>query len=143
MNANILFSILNTAILPAWVLLLVAPRWRWTRTVVSSGAYSFAYALVYTVLIASFIGHGDGGFSSLEGVQRLFANPWLLIAGWVHYLAFDLLVGSWIVEDARHHGIRHAWVVPCLLLTFLFGPMGWASYQVLRATRLKSGFAAR
>lgn len=141
MDADILFSILNTAILPAWLLLILAPRWRWTRRVVGSGGYSFAYALVYTALIIAFIGHSNGGFSSLAEVQRLFANPYLLIAGWVHYLAFDLLVGSWIVKDAQYHGIHHGWVVPCLVLTFLFGPIGWASYQLLRAIRLKSVFA--
>lgn len=143
MNTEILFSILNTAVLPAWLLLILAPRWRWTRRVVGSGAYSFGYALVYTVLIATFFTHSDGGFSSLAEVQRLFANPFLLIAGWVHYLAFDLLVGSWIVRDAQYQGIHHGWVVPCLVLTFLFGPIGWASYQVLRAIRLKSVFAVQ
>jgi hypothetical protein len=144
MTADILFSILNTAILPAWLLLVLAPRWRWTRRIIGSGAYSFGYALVYTVLIATFISHSSsGGFSSIAAVQRLFADPWLLIAGWVHYLAFDLLVGSWIVKDAQYQGIHHGWVVPCLFLTFLFGPIGWASYQVLRAIRLKSVFAGQ
>jgi hypothetical protein len=77
----------------------------------------------------------DGGFESLEPVARLFANRWLLLAGWVHYLAFDLFVGSWEVRDARSHNIPHWLVLPCLFLTFLFGPAGWLLYMAVRAVR--------
>jgi hypothetical protein len=137
MNADALFSILNTAILPAWLLLIAAPRWRWTRRLVTSGGYSLVYALVYAALIILFFGRGSGGFSSLAGVQQLFSQPYLLLAGWLHYLAFDLLVGSWILKDAQARGMHHGWVIPSLLLTLLVGPIGWASYRLLR--RLRSG----
>jgi len=76
-----------------------------------------------------------GGFSTLAGVGTLFSNPWLLLAGWMHYLAFDLLVGSWELEDAAERGIPHWIVVPCLLLTFLFGPAGWLLYRIVRSIR--------
>ncbi len=59
-----------------------------------------------------------------RGEARLFENPYLLLAGWVHFLAFDLLVGAWEVRDARRVGITHLLVVPCLLLTFMAGPVG-------------------
>jgi hypothetical protein len=63
----------------------------------------------------------------------LFSQPWLLLAGWIHYLAFDLFVGSWEVRDARDRGIPHLAVVPCLTLTFLFGTAGWLLYAMVRA----------
>jgi Domain of unknown function (DUF4281) len=47
-------------------------------------------------------------------------------------LAFDLLVGSWIVRDARERGIAHLLLLPSLALTFLFGPAGWLSYLIVR-----------
>jgi len=75
----------------------------------------------------------SGGFSSLSAVATLFTQPWLLLAGWMHYLAFDLIVGSWEVSDARERGIPHFAVVPCLVLTFMFGPAGWLAYSGLRA----------
>ena len=65
-------------------------------------------------------------------MSTLFGQPWLLLAGWVHYLAFDLFVGSWEVRDARERGIPHLAVVPCLALTFMFGPAGWLAYAGLR-----------
>jgi hypothetical protein len=60
----------------------------------------------------------------------------MLLAGWTHYLAFDLIVGSWEVRDARERGISHWLVVPCLALTFMFGPVGFLAYQALRAGRV-------
>jgi hypothetical protein len=63
---------------------------------------------------------------------RAQVNPALLLAGWVHYLAFDLFVGCWEVRDARELGISYYLVVPCLICTFLFGPAGWLIYFLLR-----------
>ena len=64
-----------------------------------------------------------------------FANPWLLLAGWIHYLAFDLLTGVWEVRDAARRGVPHWLVVPCLALTFMLGPAGWLLYRAVRLTR--------
>jgi hypothetical protein len=68
----------------------------------------------------------------------LFDSRWLLLAGWVHYLCFDLLVGTWEVEDARARGIPHLVVVPCLVLTFLFGPAGWLLYKGVASVQFRS-----
>jgi hypothetical protein len=59
----------------------------------------------------------------------------MLLAGWLHYLAFDLLIGNREVQDARERGVPHFLVVPCLALTFLFGPAGWLLYRSVSATR--------
>ena len=59
----------------------------------------------------------------------------LLLAGWIHYLAFDLFVGSWEVSDSRAEGIHHLLVIPCLLLTFMAGPAGLAVYCLIKYGR--------
>jgi hypothetical protein len=92
-------------------------------------------AVVYIVLIAAALPGSEGGFSSLAGVSALFDNPWLLLAGWTHYLAFDLFVGGWEVRDAQSRGIPHLLVVPALVLTFLFGPAGLLLYLAIRQSR--------
>ena len=130
MTAETVFSIANLTALVSWLLLVLVPRQRWVLMVTQT-AVPLMLAALYSGLIASHWG-GPGGFSSLADVALLFNNPWLLLAGWVHYLAFDLLVGSWEVEDARSRGIAHLLVVPCLILTFLFGPAGWLLYQAVR-----------
>ena len=126
-----LFSIVNLLALLAWVALALLPGKRWVAKWIAGMAVPTVLAVVYAALILSNWG-GPGSFSSLEGGALLFANPWLLLAGWVHYLAFDLLVGTWEVQDARERGVPHLWVVPCLFLTFMFGPAGWLAYQCVR-----------
>ena len=107
----------------------------WVRRTITTKIIPALFAVLYTVIAGSLFWRSSGGFSSLADVATLFSNPWLLLAGWVHYLAFDLLMGSWEVEDARQRGIPHLMVVPCLLLTFLFGPAGWLLYTILRSIR--------
>ena len=133
MTPNQLFSIVNPIALVAWVLLAALPRRRWVAEVVAGMAVPTLLATVYTATLATTLYGSPGGFSSLSDVAMLFSNPWLLLAGWIHYLAFDLLVGSWDVRDARERGVPHLLVLPCLALTFLFGPAGWLLYMALRS----------
>jgi Domain of unknown function (DUF4281)/Sigma-70, region 4 len=86
--------------------------------------------VVYTFMIIGHWHEQTGGFGSLGQVRDLFQNPWLLPAGWVHYLAFDLLVGAWECADAEQRQIRHFLVIPFLLLTFLTGPIGFLLYPM-------------
>ena len=133
MTLEQLFTFCNTTALAAWLLLIAAPRWRWTGRLVRSGAASLLFALVYAVLIVPGLTGAEGGFGTLAEVGKLFEHPTARLAGWVHYLAFDLFVGVWETEDARRAGIRHALVVPSLILTFLAGPAGLLAYLVTRA----------
>ena len=132
MTPDSLFSLCNTLVLPAWILLIFAPRWRWTNRVCI--VVPLLLATTYLVLIGINFRPGTGGFGSLDQVSKLFANPNMLLAGWVHYLAFDLFTGAWEARDAAGLGIRHAFVIPCLVLTFLFGPIGLLLYFVVRST---------
>ncbi len=132
MTAEKIFSIANTFALLAWLVLLVAPRWTVTRKVILSGAVPLLLSAAYLVLIVLFFGRAEGGFDSLPNVMKLFTNEWATLAGWIHYLAFDLLVGTWEVKDSQEKGISHWFVIPCLVLTFLFGPIGFLLYSILR-----------
>ena len=132
MTPNQIFSIVNPIALVSWVLLAALPRRKWVTDVVTSLAVPALLAIAYTVIVATHWKGSPGGFSSLPEVALLFGNPWLLLAGWTHYLAFDLLVGTWEVRDSRERGLPHLLVVPCLILTFLFGPLGWLVYQGIR-----------
>jgi hypothetical protein len=140
MTAEQLFSVLNLVAMAAWLALIILPRLRWAATVLPVVIPSML-AVVYVVLIAATLGRSDGGFSSLAGVQALFNNPWVLLAGWTHYLAFDLFIGGWELRDAQRRGIPHLLVVPALLLTFLLGPAGLLLYLAVR--RFASGKGAR
>jgi hypothetical protein len=125
------FSICSTLAVVGWVLLIALPRHRLAH-LAASVVIPLAIAVVYLVLIVQHFGRSDGGFGSLAEVTRLFANPAMLLAGWLHYLAFDLFLGAWEVRDAQRHGVPHLLVVPCLLLTFLLGPIGLLAYMTVR-----------
>jgi len=125
------FSLANTVALITWLTLVVFHRRAWARDRVVPVAVAL-FATAYATIIVTRWGQGDGGFDTLEGVSRLFADPWLLLAGWLHYLAFDLLVGRWEAADAASRGIRWWLVAPCLGLTFMFGPAGWLGYMLVR-----------
>jgi hypothetical protein len=131
MTAERLFSLLNALALAGWLLLVFLPRARWTATVVPVVVPALL-ALAYIALIVASLPWSGGGFSSLAAVETLFRNQWALLAGWSHYLAFDLFVGGWEVRDARASGVPHLLVVPALVLTFLFGPAGWLLYLAIR-----------
>lgn len=131
MPADQLFSLCNLAVLPGWLLLLLAPRWTGTQ-IVSAVVIPLALAILYSVLLISQWSVLEGSFTSLCGVAQLFENPYALLAGWIHYLAFDLFIGSWEVRDARRLKIHHGMVLPCLVFTFLAGPFGLLLYFGLR-----------
>ncbi len=137
MKPDQLFTLCNSIAPIGWMLLVFAPRWRFTKVIVLSGVFPLLLALVYATLIILFFGKSDGNFNSLAGVMRLFTDPWGVTAGWVHYLAFDLFVGTWVLSNSQKIGLPHLATVPCLLLTFFFGPIGLLTYYLVRASKTK------
>jgi len=129
------FSIANLIATAAWLLLVILPRQRWVTDTVTSVAVPLLFAIAYVGIVVTTFGRTPGGFTTLAAVATLFSNPWALLAGWIHYLAFDLLIGTWEARDARERGVPHLLLVPCLVLTFLFGPAGWLLYRGVRLTR--------
>lgn len=132
MKAEQLFSVANLTVMIGWLVLIIAPRWVLTRKIVLSGAIVLLSSVAYLILIVLFFGRIEGSFSSLDGVMKLFTNEWMVLAGWIHYLAFDLFVGVWEVKDAQAKEIPHWLVIPCLIFTFLLGPIGYLLYSLLR-----------
>jgi hypothetical protein len=137
MTPEQVFAAANGVALVSWLLLAALPRQRWV-SLLASRVVPGAFAAAYVIILAGNWDTSSGSFSSLAGVATLFANRWVLLVGWLHYLAFDLLVGHWEVHDARELGIPHLLVVPCLALTFLFGPAGWLLYNVVRFSRSRA-----
>lgn len=141
MTLQILFSLAGSLALAGWLVLAVTP-YRYDLPRYTSAAIAAAIAMLYAALIAAFWTSADGGFGSLADVGRLFGHPGLLLAGWVHYLAFDLLVGLWEREQARRLDMPHWLLLPCLALTFLFGPLGWLLFMALRHFLLRTRASA-
>jgi Domain of unknown function (DUF4281) len=126
------FSIVNLIATAGWIALVIVPGRRWVTGIVTSNAVPLLLAIVYVGIVATTFGRTPGGFTTLAGVGTLFSNPWALLAGWIHYLAFDLLIGTWEARDAVQRSMPRLLLVPCLFLTFMFGPAGWLLYLLVR-----------
>src|SRR5690606_2333913 len=124
-----------------WLPLLLLPRARWAVSLVPI-VVPAVLSVAYVALVAAALPGSDGGFSSLAAVRALFESPEALLAGWTHYLAFDLFIGGWEVRDAQRRGIPHLLLVPALVLTFLAGPGGLLLYFGIRSLRQWKGRTA-
>jgi hypothetical protein len=132
MYPETLFSASGKLAMAGWALLVFAPRWRWSQRI-ASAIIPLTLAIVYLVLIVLYFARSPGGFGKLAQVTQLFQNPWLLLAGWIHYLAFDLFLGAWQARQAQRLGISHFVVIPCLLFTFFLGPVGFLVFWTIRS----------
>lgn len=127
------FSLASATAAAGWAALILLPRWPWLRGVMRY-AVPGALAIAYTVLAAVyFVQAKGGGFNSLAEVKALLATDPTLLAGWIHYLAFDLFMGVWIAEQADKLGLSRLLQAPILVLTFLFGPIGYLIFIAVQA----------
>lgn len=137
MDTSLVFQIVNTLVLPAWLVLIFFPKKAWRNTVIY--AFAMLMALVYAYYVGSGLGDLDmESFSTLEGVKAMFTTDVAVLTGWVHYLVFDLLVGNWIVNNAQKHKINHYLIIPCLLFCFMLGPVGFLLYSVIKLVSMRS-----
>jgi len=135
MTPDSLFQIASTVVLPGWLALAFAPLAR-ARLVLIARIIAVLLSGMYgSLLVAGLAGDGPpagASFDTLDGVRLLLSSPAALLAGWVHYLVFDLWVGSWEAED---DALPHWLLLPCLVLTFVAGPTGLLLYHLLKAAR--------
>jgi hypothetical protein len=131
-----LFSAASMTAVVGWLLLVILPKSPIAR-IAAGIVIPLILSAGYLALIAMHFDGADGGFGSLADVATLFQKPELLLAGWIHYLAFDLFIGAWEVRDAQRNQIPHLVVIPCLVMTFMLGPIGLLFYFAIRTAKLK------
>jgi len=141
MTAAEVFSLVNLIAMPMWILMIVLPKWKVTRFLVDYKLIPLVLSLVYAWYIALTIQSGPAmDFGSLEAVMNLFTAENALLAGWVHYLAFDLLVGMWMLDQNKTLGIHPLIMAPCLFGTFMLGPVGFLIFMAVKTIKMrKSG----
>lgn len=130
-----IFGPANWFAMVGWLVLIagIILNRAWLRDKLAGLYWPLALSAGYCVAIYLGFGQSGGGFDSLPAVRQLFSNDWALLAGWVHYLAFDLFVGAWIARDASRSGVSRWFMIPVLPLTFLFGPAGLLLFQGIKA----------
>ncbi len=143
MTASEVFSIANLIAMPMWVLMIFLPKWKVTQWLIKFKLIPLVLALIYAVYIIMTMLDGPAlDFGSMESVMELFKDDRALLAGWVHYLAFDLLIGMWMLDQNKQLKIHQIIMAPILLATFMLGPVGFLLFMIIRATKKQSHEAA-
>jgi len=133
MNLEHIFSIASSLAMLGWVILIFLPRrWPWLN-VIPALIIPIALSLGYSILIARYFFSAEGGFDTLANVQQLFTFKGLALAGWVHYLAFDLFVGAYVAKESDKLDLSRLIQAPILLMTFMFGPLGYLFFVLTKA----------
>lgn len=133
MTPDALLQIANPLALLGWIVLIATPLAPRLTDLIAAVILPLLLAVAYSALILAYWSGATGGYGSLPEVMALFTSPHIALAGWVHYLAFDLFVGAGAVRTARAEGIHHLLVLPHLALIFLFGPAGFLTFTAMRA----------
>ncbi len=141
-----LYLALNYGVMPFWALVILVPFLKITDTLVHSVLAPIVLGVTYTWLLANVMGGvvqvpEGAGFASLDALMKTFSVKEAVVAGWAHYIVFDLFVGAWIARDAQRVGLNQFIVAPSLLLTFLVGPIGLLSYLLLRGITGRGGWS--
>ena len=137
MDLERIFSLASVIAGVGWLFLIVVPK-RPLAVHVAGVFFPMLLALMYLYFIAMHIRGAEGGYGSLANVATLFQKRELLLAGWIHYLCFDLFVGGWEVRDSQRNQIPHLVVIPCLIMTFMLPPIGLLFYFAIRSAKLRT-----
>ena len=144
MSPESFFLLMNVLAGIGWLALIVLSRyWKFTDKFVI-GVVITLLALLYTYFNFGHIAEvgGPASFMTFDGVLKVFSNPWLVNAGWAHIMAFDLLGGIWIKNNAAKNGISFWIVIPILLVTIMLAPLGLLIYQIVRWIKTKQFFGS-
>jgi hypothetical protein len=130
-----LFRFSSFLVIPFWVLMILAPRWQWTKRIVHSPLVSAAAAVLYAALALPRLSEIWPAVSrpTLSGVAVLLGSTAGATIAWVHFLAFDLFVGRWIYLDSQDRQVSAWLIAPVLFLTLMLGPVGFLAYLIVRS----------
>jgi hypothetical protein len=132
MATSLVFQICTGLIFIAWAILMIFPYKAWRNKVIPF--FVIGISIVYTIYTLTWLpSFNPMSYLSLEGVQALFTNDAIALSGWVHYLAFDLFVGNWVVNKCVRYKVPQYLMVPLLFFCFMFLPMGFLMYLGVQA----------
>ncbi len=137
MTPDQLFSLSGPLAMAGWLTLIagIILQRPFLRDRIAGLYIPLALSVAYTVLILIFWWSAEGGFDSLANVQKLFTQGWIALAGWIHYLAYDLAIGAIVSRQIMERKISRLVLIPILPLAFLFGPIGYLMAQTIILTR--------
>ena len=133
---NLVFEVAGAPLLIFWALIVFLPKWSWTDRFYRTKLPMLYLAALYSVMIVYGLLMEPAMFATLldpdlVGVQTLLGSQIGATAGWIHFLCFDLLVGTIIWRRALEKGHSFFWVSPIMVLTLFLAPMGWLLFEIM------------
>ena len=128
----------NIGIVPFWLLLTFLPNSKFTGFFINSIILPIilSSAYIYAIYQAILLGENMLGifelYLSLENLYTVFATESFLLIFWLHFLALNLFLGSWISRDSIKYYMPRSVTIISLILVYFVGPIGLIFYWIFR-----------
>ena len=128
----------NFGILPFWFMLILIPNSKITRIFVNSIILPLVLATTYVYVIYQAILLDESMldifklYLSLDNLYTVFATENFLLIFWIHFLALNLFLGSWVSRDGVKYNISRSLIFLPLILIYFTGPLGLVLYWLIR-----------
>ena len=128
----------NFGILPFWFMLVIIPNSKITQFFINSIiiplilSAAYIYILYQTIQLDEPIFNTFSLYLGLDNLYTVFATESFLLIFWLHFVAINIFLGSWISRDAVKHNINRVITFFPLLLVYFTGPTGLILYWLIR-----------
>ena len=128
----------NFGVLPFWLMLIFIPNSKATQIFVNSVilplifAVAYGYTIYQTILLDEPIFEIFKLYLSLDNLYTVFAIESFLLVFWLHFLALNLFLGSWVARDGVKYNMPRKLVFIPLILIYFTGPIGLVLYWLMR-----------
>ena len=128
----------NLIVLPLWLLLIFLPNSNLSKVLINSitipllFSIAYIYAAYQIFLLEIPIYNAFNLYQGIDELYALFADEGFLIIFWLHFLAINLFVGSWIARDGVRNNIVKKIIFLPLILVYFTGPVGLLLYWIIR-----------
>ena len=128
----------NFGVLPFWFMLITLPNSKFTQILINSIilplilSSAYIYILYQAFLLDEPIFDVFKLYSSLDDLYTIFATESFLLIFWLHFLAINLFIGSWVSRDGVKYNMSRGLVFVPLVLIYFTGPLGLVLYWFIR-----------
>ena len=128
----------NFGVIPFWLMLIIVPNSKFTQIFINSIitplilAVSYVYVFYQAILLDEAVFDIFKLYLSLEDLYTVFATESFLLIFWLHFIALNLFLGSWVSRDGVKHNIPRKLVLIPLILIYFTGPLGLIIYWLFR-----------
>ena len=128
----------NFGVIPFWLMLIIVPNSKFTQIFINSIiaplilAVSYVYVFYQAILLDEAVFDIFKLYLSLEDLYTVFATESFLLIFWLHFIALNLFLGSWVSRDGVKYNMPRGLVFIPLILIYFTGPLGLVLYWIFR-----------